>query len=75
MKELPKPLQALKNPGSMTFDPTLGMVAIRCANDSYIHVPFVKQQDKRRLAASGWWLGVNPQWLSNKVLQFGPKIN
>ncbi|PAV15196.1 Formyltransferase [Pyrrhoderma noxium] len=75
MKELPKPLQALKNPGSMTFDPTLGMVAIRCANDSYIHVPFVKQQDKRRLAASDWWLGVNPQWLSNKVLQFGPKIN
>lgn len=66
---LPKPLQALRTPGDATYDPIRRVIVIRCANNTFASVPFLQQQDKKRLEASEWWKGVWPQWLTNKVLR------
>ena len=71
VKELPKPLRALNEPGDATFDPLTSNIAIRCANDSYVLLPSVKQQDRKLLAAKEWWNGVRPEWLNNGVLRLG----
>ncbi|KAI5122239.1 hypothetical protein M0805_007105 [Coniferiporia weirii] len=70
-EDLPKPLKALQEPGDATFDPTMGSLAIRCANDTYVYVPSLKQQGKKLLAAKDWWNGVRAEWIPDKVLKLG----
>ena len=70
-KELPKPLRALRSPGDATYDPTTRMLAVRCAGDTFLYVPSVKQQDKKQLAAQEWGKGVWPEWLNNRVIKLG----
>ena len=72
---LPKLFQALGRPGEATYDPTSRMIVIRCANDSFVYVPSLQTQDKKRLDAQEWWKGVWPQWLKNKVLSLNYEVN
>ncbi|THH12057.1 hypothetical protein EW145_g219 [Phellinidium pouzarii] len=68
---LAKPLQALQAPGEATYDPTTGYIAIRCANDTYVYVPKLKQQHKKLLEAKAWWPGVRKEWIPRRVLKLG----
>ncbi|KLO19377.1 Formyltransferase [Schizopora paradoxa] len=70
----PKPVQnsrtELPSSGSAKYDPSTRSLLIRCANDSLVEVPFVKQQDRSFLAAKEWWNGVRRSWLTDGVLMF-----
>ena len=59
----------MTKPGETVLDPETQSLIVRCAGDSFINVPFVKQQDRRLLAAKEWWNGVPAQWLKNGVLK------
>ena len=69
--ELPRPLQALENPGEATYDPTTDALAVRCAGDSYAYVPKVRQQNRKLLAAKQWWVGANPEWVKDRIVRLG----
>lgn len=62
------PRMELPSPGSAKYDPHSRAVIIRCANDTFVGVPFVKQQDRSFLAAKEWWNGVRRTWLADGVL-------
>ena len=66
-----RPSPILTNPGDSIYDRRSRTLIIRCANDTFISVPTVKQQDRNLLAAKEWWNGVNPTWLENGVLKLG----
>jgi methionyl-tRNA formyltransferase len=47
-----------KIPGTATYHkPSLSLI-IRCADDSVLRVPFIKQEGKTLMEAKDWWNGV-----------------
>ncbi|KZT01238.1 Formyltransferase [Laetiporus sulphureus 93-53] len=52
---------SLMSPGLATYDPRTQSLIIRCADDSFLAVPQVKQQDRSLLKAKEWWNGVRPE--------------
>ncbi|KAH8113750.1 Formyltransferase [Phellopilus nigrolimitatus] len=69
--DLPKPLKALHAPGIATYDPTTRMLAVRCANDTYLYIPTVKQEGKLTTSSKQWWAGLKPEWISARVIKLG----
>ncbi|KZT71902.1 Formyltransferase [Daedalea quercina L-15889] len=53
-------LKQLPIPGTATFDRSANALLIRCASDTILSVPQVKQQDRTLLKAREWWNGVRP---------------
>ncbi|KAI0676524.1 Formyltransferase [Trametes maxima] len=51
----------LPTEGTATFYPPSKALIIRCAGDSYLSVPMVRQQDRHLLKAKEWWNGVKPE--------------
>ncbi|KAL6301972.1 Formyltransferase [Sparassis latifolia] len=50
----------LPEPGTATFHPPSKNLLIRCASDTLLSVPQVKQQDRSLISAKEWWNGVRP---------------
>ncbi|KAL7277387.1 hypothetical protein ACG7TL_009249 [Trametes sanguinea] len=47
--------------GTAVFYPPLKVLVVRCAGDTYLGVPMVRQQDRHLLEAKSWWNGVKPE--------------
>ena len=48
----------LFSPGATRYDAQAGSLLIRCAEDTVLSVPSVKQEGKGLIAAKEWWNGV-----------------
>jgi methionyl-tRNA formyltransferase len=48
----------LFSPGATRYDNQAGSLLIRCAEDTVLSVPRVKQESKGLIAAKDWWNGV-----------------
>ncbi|KAI0720774.1 formyl transferase [Cerioporus squamosus] len=57
--------------GTATFYPPLRALVVRCADDTYLSVPEVRQQDRHLLKAKEWWNGVKPEMRLHGALE-GP---
>ncbi|KAI0764566.1 Formyltransferase [Trametes elegans] len=53
--------QCLPVEGTATYYPPSKGLVIRCAEDTYLNVPMVRQQDRHLLKAKEWWNGVKPE--------------
>ncbi|KAH9886080.1 Formyltransferase [Cubamyces lactineus] len=51
----------LSTEGTAVFHPPSKALVVRCANDTYLSVPMVRQQDRHILKAKEWWNGVKPE--------------
>ncbi|KAI0630998.1 Formyltransferase [Trametes polyzona] len=47
--------------GTALFYPPSKALIVRCANDTFLRVPMVRQQDRHLLPAKEWWNGVKPE--------------
>ncbi|KAI9069849.1 Formyltransferase [Trametes sanguinea] len=47
--------------GTAIFYPPHKALVVRCAGDTYLAVPMVRQQDRHILKAKEWWNGVKPE--------------
>ncbi|KAI0350884.1 Formyltransferase [Trametes cingulata] len=47
--------------GTAVFHPPSKALVIRCAGETYLSVPMVRQQDRHLLKAKEWWNGVKPE--------------
>ncbi|KAI0760036.1 Formyltransferase [Fomes fomentarius] len=47
--------------GTATYHPPSGALIVRCAEDTYLSVLKVRQQDRTLLKAKEWWNGVKPE--------------
>ncbi|KAH9933745.1 formyl transferase [Fomitopsis serialis] len=54
-------LAQLPAPGTAVYDRTVNSLLVRCASDTVLSVPQVKQQDRTLLKAKDWWNGVRPE--------------
>ncbi|OCH89234.1 Formyltransferase [Obba rivulosa] len=57
---LPNSDELLPAPGTAVYHHPASALLIRCANDTILSVPQVKQQDRSLLQAKQWWNGVRP---------------
>ncbi|RDX47192.1 Formyltransferase [Lentinus brumalis] len=57
--------------GSATFHPPSRALIVRCADNTYLSVPEVRQQDRHLLKAKEWWNGVKPEMRLHDALE-GP---
>ncbi|KAI0739117.1 Formyltransferase [Daedaleopsis nitida] len=64
--ELELPLE-----GTATYHPPSRALIVRCAEDTYLNVPQVRQQDRSLLKAKEWWNGVKPEMRRHEGLE-GP---
>ncbi|KAI0947760.1 hypothetical protein AcW1_009440 [Taiwanofungus camphoratus] len=55
----------LPAPGTAIYHPPTAFLLIRCASDTILAVPQVKQQDRSLLKAREWWNGVRPEMRIN----------
>ncbi|KAI8976661.1 Formyltransferase [Trametes punicea] len=51
----------LPTEGTAIFHPPSQALIVRCAEDTYLSVPMVRQQDRHILKAKEWWNGVKPE--------------
>ncbi|KAI1786055.1 Formyltransferase [Ganoderma leucocontextum] len=61
VEEYPDIQSHLPVEGVATFHPPSGALIVRCAENTYLTVPEVRQQDRRLLNAKQWWNGVTPR--------------
>ncbi|TBU22191.1 Formyltransferase [Dichomitus squalens] len=61
----------LPTEGTAKFHPPSGAIVIRCAENTYLSVPQVRQQDRHLLKAKEWWNGVKPEMRLTEGLE-GP---
>ncbi|KAH9946879.1 Formyltransferase [Amylocystis lapponica] len=61
----PEALATLPSPGLAIYHATSASLLIRCASDSILAVPQVKQQDRALLKAKEWWNGVRSEMRSS----------
>ncbi|KAI0367676.1 Formyltransferase [Pilatotrama ljubarskyi] len=47
--------------GAAIFHPRSSTLIVRCAGNTYLSVPMVRQQDRHLLKAKEWWNGVKPE--------------
>jgi len=58
---LPHLADILPAPGTAIYHPPAACLLVRCAADTILAVPQVKQQDRSLLKAKEWWNGVRPE--------------
>ncbi|KAL1946221.1 hypothetical protein VTO73DRAFT_15348 [Trametes versicolor] len=62
LRSIPDELKdRLPEEGCAIFHPPSKALIVRCAGETYLSVPMVRQQDRHLLKAKEWWNGVKPE--------------
>jgi len=65
-------LSDLEHPGWTIYSRPMNALIVRCAGDTFLRVPKLKQQDRNLVDARGWWNGVRPEYRARANGNAGP---